>query len=271
MDNQPVSNPQAPMQQPAASPAQPAKKKNLQAFFLLLLLLLLIGGGLWFIFGYNKPIGDLLNTTPSVTPTPDPTTTWKPYINTTMGFSLRTPPQWTAQKEIETEFYLPGKTQYVVELFDTDVEPSQASLSGQQASLTIQRYPNSNLTVAQEAQNFIKIFKEKIPPDQLKYTTVQKEMNGHEAMQLNFNNSRYIFTTNGAFTYLLIFAASEQNFKEFTPTFDHIADSFTFLQSFSPSPTDGLTACTMEAKQCPDGSFVGREGPNCEFAKCPGE
>lgn len=28
-------------------------------------------------------------------------------------------------------------------------------------------------------------------------------------------------------------------------------------------------ACTMEAKQCPDGSYVGRSGPNCEFAACP--
>ena len=29
-------------------------------------------------------------------------------------------------------------------------------------------------------------------------------------------------------------------------------------------------ACTMEAKQCPDGSYVGRQGPNCEFSPCPG-
>jgi len=28
-------------------------------------------------------------------------------------------------------------------------------------------------------------------------------------------------------------------------------------------------ACTMEAKICPDGSAVGRVGPNCEFAPCP--
>ncbi len=28
-------------------------------------------------------------------------------------------------------------------------------------------------------------------------------------------------------------------------------------------------ACTMEAKQCPDGSFVGRTGPKCEFQACP--
>ena len=29
-------------------------------------------------------------------------------------------------------------------------------------------------------------------------------------------------------------------------------------------------ACTMEAKLCPDGSYVARTGPNCEFAACPG-
>jgi len=28
-------------------------------------------------------------------------------------------------------------------------------------------------------------------------------------------------------------------------------------------------ACTMEAKICPDGSAVGRTGPNCEFTPCP--
>ncbi|MDD5760443.1 MAG: Gmad2 immunoglobulin-like domain-containing protein [Candidatus Pacebacteria bacterium] len=30
-------------------------------------------------------------------------------------------------------------------------------------------------------------------------------------------------------------------------------------------------ACQMDAKECPDGSFVGRVPPNCEFALCPGE
>ena len=28
-------------------------------------------------------------------------------------------------------------------------------------------------------------------------------------------------------------------------------------------------ACTMDAKVCPDGSAVGRVGPDCEFAPCP--
>lgn len=33
------------------------------------------------------------------------------------------------------------------------------------------------------------------------------------------------------------------------------------------SPT--VTACTQEAKLCPDGSYVYREGANCEFKQCP--
>lgn len=39
--------------------------------------------------------------------------------------------------------------------------------------------------------------------------------------------------------------------------------------SASASPTATQKACTLEAKICPDGSYVGRTGPNCEFAPCP--
>lgn len=40
--------------------------------------------------------------------------------------------------------------------------------------------------------------------------------------------------------------------------------------SDGPIAPDELVACTMEAKACPDGSYVGRTGPNCEFSPCPG-
>lgn len=32
---------------------------------------------------------------------------------------------------------------------------------------------------------------------------------------------------------------------------------------------DEQISCTQEAKLCPNGSAVGRTGPNCEFAACP--
>ena len=38
-----------------------------------------------------------------------------------------------------------------------------------------------------------------------------------------------------------------------------------FVVNNTPEPV----ACTEEAKLCPDGSAVGRTGPNCEFAECP--
>jgi hypothetical protein len=37
-----------------------------------------------------------------------------------------------------------------------------------------------------------------------------------------------------------------------------------------PDPKGSQTACTMEAKLCPDGkTYVSRTGPNCEFSPCP--
>lgn len=50
---------------------------------------------------------------------------------------------------------------------------------------------------------------------------------------------------------------------------DQILSTFKFTAA-SASPTQAV-ACTMEAKLCPDGSSVGRSGPKCDFAKCPGE
>ncbi|MDO8500186.1 MAG: DNRLRE domain-containing protein [bacterium] len=41
------------------------------------------------------------------------------------------------------------------------------------------------------------------------------------------------------------------------------------IPSPKPITTPVPMACTQEAKQCPDGSYVSRTDKNCEFAKCP--
>jgi hypothetical protein len=44
---------------------------------------------------------------------------------------------------------------------------------------------------------------------------------------------------------------------------------FLYAQQPVGPDTEGV-ACTMEAKLCPDGvTYVGRQGPKCEFAACP--
>jgi hypothetical protein len=37
----------------------------------------------------------------------------------------------------------------------------------------------------------------------------------------------------------------------------------------SPISEEAGVVCTLDAQICPDGSSVGRTGPNCEFAECP--
>jgi hypothetical protein len=50
--------------------------------------------------------------------------------------------------------------------------------------------------------------------------------------------------------------------------------SFTTTISPINTPADSTSSnnnevfCTQDAKQCPDGSWVGRIGPKCEFASC---
>lgn len=60
-----------------------------------------------------------------------------------------------------------------------------------------------------------------------------------------------------------------------TPEDTWLCQNGVWVKHGNPSaaaPTTGCgeaKACTMEAKVCPDGSAVGRTGPNCEFSPCP--
>jgi len=48
------------------------------------------------------------------------------------------------------------------------------------------------------------------------------------------------------------------------------AGAYWYLNARMTIPAQPISkACTMEAKLCPDGSYVGRMGPDCAFAACP--
>jgi hypothetical protein len=36
-----------------------------------------------------------------------------------------------------------------------------------------------------------------------------------------------------------------------------------------PGRNDDSTFCTADVKECSDGSYVSRSGPDCQFAECP--
>ena len=75
-----------------------------------------------------------------------------------------------------------------------------------------------------------------------------------------------VLGTGGYFTYRYL--SKSQN-----PTPNPSASSG---QDAQPNPSaknsnnnNNPIVCTQDAKQCPDGSYVGRTGPKCEFAPCP--
>lgn len=60
--------------------------------------------------------------------------------------------------------------------------------------------------------------------------------------------------------------------KKLSFAFLLIGSAFLMFGCASPPPKgdDKMAFCTQEAKLCPDGvSYVGRQGPYCEFAPCP--
>ena len=72
--------------------------------------------------------------------------------------------------------------------------------------------------------------------------------------------------------------AAEYPVMESYPRQCRTPDGRLFVEDVPPpsivpeKPTDDSDgACTMEARRCPDGTFVSRVPPDCEFAPCPGE
>ncbi len=56
--------------------------------------------------------------------------------------------------------------------------------------------------------------------------------------------------------------------SEVTP--EPVPEAPVYVEDTTPTPTEEEpVACTADAMQCPDGSYVGRIAPSCEFAECP--
>lgn len=82
----------------------------------------------------------------------------------------------------------------------------------------------------------------------------------------------------GQKSYLLFFTSGSHvakpedivSFNKFITSFKLIRMAPATLTPSANSSKPGLKMCTQEARLCPDGkTYVGRTGPNCEFAACP--
>jgi hypothetical protein len=215
--------------------------------------------------------------TPSPTPaaTEDPIANWKTYTNEKYGYEIKYPMGWVeiASETDPSNFSLdPGGTTSNTGSMHIDVG---AKTSG----------------ITEPIENWIKKTNRKIDT----------------SYNLTIGGEKVVKTIEGGGVYYYIFihnkviyqiSVSTTDFpSELSKTIDQIVSTFKFLgqtpvatckprpscldatprclipetSDMCPpaSPAPPQKACTQEAKICPDGSSVGRTGPNCEFAPCP--
>lgn len=203
---------------------------------------------------------------PSPTPLPaetsvkegNPTANWKTYTNSKYGFSFSYPNYFNAKvsNDIQSQFALDLKGKN--EEYRFDVEPGDshefATSTGVNKinGFSWKVIPTGYYCDAGDCGNTApsyKYFKQE-PCNQ------QNDPYNYHAQ---FPNYRCGFSYQ-----LLLFKPLESTVKIILSTF-----------KFTPaSPAGGdqkdQVVCTQEAKLCPDGkTYVGREGPNCGFVKCP--
>lgn len=198
-----------------------------------------------------------------VSPTPsattDPTASWKTYTNIVMGFSVKLPPSWFTHKETKTLYGYSTNISYPV-----DNSSSQDFISGQQANVDIARSNNNGEDLEKIAQD-----KVSMPASPFSNTITNSNVGSQNAIILTdtSGNGKSVLINFGKYNYdISIF--NPDKFEGINTTFDQVLSTFKFISPTS-SPSASPVACTQEAKLCPNGTSVGRTGPNCEFAPCP--
>lgn len=227
--------------------------------------------------------------TPVATTTPDPTANWKTFSDKNINFSFKYPSTLTEKIPLT-------QTSQIIQLTSDDNSKLLLSFLSDKSKVGI---PCGQLKLQENVQiGSIKTIKTVTNPTDLKkclnYDTNQ------EIIWIKIKTSDSDINNSYDIQYSYPIDKSENNMK----SFDEILSTFKFTESdtactplpecayntdpkkptckigekpfeggvWCPRPTENptqTTACTMDAKICPDGSAVGRSGPKCEFAACP--
>lgn len=221
----------------------------------------------------NKIPSRRVSSTP--TPTPDPTATWKTYQNNTLGFSLRYPSE---------EFPLIDVNQDQLNYTLIQFVPHD-SLEGDSQYLSM---------FAKSPFIWVEVFTKEYGEEHsyllnegVKTPYQHKDLTGYQLENSDdlpsgyfeppggagLASYAYYFTTNNYIYKISINKAKRDAAKVRAKKqlLDTIVNTLDISTPPDSSAVEKVTMCTLEARVCPDGSTVGRQGPNCEFAACPGE
>lgn len=236
------------------------------------LFVLLSLGVIVFLYYQNQQLKDILANyqTPTVssTPTPvatiDPTASWKTYTNNKYGldFSFLYPTDFNIKRDPETSWDSPAMKNFVgmsIELTPTNKYKFQdliLSITKTDKSLDeyVKNYTSSNYTTPKTKTR--------------ESLTIAEWIGSYKNAPTHYLS----FVSNGyIYSFGLVAIDDVTSFgTENSKLLDQILSTFKFTEvTNSATPIATQRACTMEAKICPNGSSVGRTGPNCEFAPCP--
>lgn len=268
---------------PTQTPNEIEQTKKLSKRILLivfLILAILIPSAL-FAYSKLKPAEyksvSLATPTPISSPKPsakaaDPTADWKTYISNEYNFSLKYPPtiQETDLQDREDQVgsanliggasfgliyndnvFRPQASEIHVEVFDAEGLDLDEWLSQH----------SSTQPFGAENKEFAG-FKETENKSLSGITGVEfsGDVMGFQDINIAVKKDDYVYV----FGNVKVADDLSQQFNQMLSTF-----KFTDQANPSPSASPEQTACTQEAKLCPDGSYVSREAPNCDFSPCP--
>lgn len=226
-----------------------------------------------FFYYQNQNLKKMLAERIEPTPTPlavhDPLANWKVYKNSTDNYQLRVPQEWGQLTPSEDSMY-----KMVFQSADGLYK------------LTVDAEQNKNKATGKKYVSLDEFIG-------LPYAVKALKVDGQEARQSmprsgfeNFDKV-FFFSKDAELIYSLELLVGDGTKTDHRVTFESLqigADVFEKIVStfeftklsdlISPTPSENgsssaNTACTMEAKICPDGTGVGRVPPSCEFAPCP--
>ena len=205
--------------------------------------LLLLGGAIWFFVSHPDVFNDEVKPKPiaQISQSPSQIANWKTYTNTKLGYSIKYPPDMTidTSNNDAVDFHREGvgigagmgiNGHGMVIYYRTYGAETVESQSRPTERILINNYTAVRWTDNKTCKEDIWI------PNPNKQNTI-----------------RISFTT---------CAEKEPYDKTDFKLFNQILQTFKFTDNKQ-------VVCTQDAKLCPDGSYVGRVGPNCEFAACP--
>ena len=226
------------------------------------LFILIAVGTVAFFYYQNQQLKQMLANINSPSPIPadlsDPLASWAEYKNDTNGYQFKVPKEWN---QLESDTTTPNKVVY------------QSGEGLYRFTLDIQDNVNESTgTPYKSLDEFVG----------LPYTVKAIAIDNQEARQPlpssgmeNFNKA-YLFSPDGTRIFSLELLVGDgtmtdhrvsiESLRIGASIYDQILSTFKFTTTplVEPEPI----ACTLDAMVCPDGSSVGRSGPNCEFV-CP--